>query len=219
LRIAIDDFGTGYSSLSYLKELAIHTLKIDKSFVEAIGEDERTKAIVSAIITMAHSLGLKAVAEGVETETQLGHLWALGCDAWQGFHFHKPMPHDQFTELLRRGAKAQTLSCRLTEDMLLHVSSIDNQHRELCNRIDELSKAIWNGVKPKELSDFVDFLHDYVRLHFNDEQRLMQKVIVHRDPPGVVDFGLLAACRAFLVAPYRAGFSSPIDKDSKMGFG
>ena len=178
LRVAIDDFGTGYSSLSYLKELPIHKLKIDKSFVQGIDTDpppSEIKPSFSAIITMAHSLGLKTVAEGVETRAQLGRLWALGCDEWQGFYFNKPLPKEEFIPLLRKEVKAETVNCRWTEDMSLNVETIDNQHRELCCHINNLNRSIWNGADPCVLREFVNFLHDYVRLHFNDEQRLMEE--------------------------------------------
>ncbi len=96
LSISIDDFGTGYSSLSYLKKFPLDELKIDRSFIMEVDKDADDKAIVTAIIAMSHSLGLKIVAEGVETKPQLEFLNTLGCDQIQGFFFSKPLPKDEF---------------------------------------------------------------------------------------------------------------------------
>lgn len=100
VKLAIDDFGTGYSSLSYLKRLAVDTLKIDRSFVGDLSHDPDDAAIVAAVVTMAHSLGLCTVAEGVEDAETCDRLRALGCDQAQGFHFARPLPADEVTRLL-----------------------------------------------------------------------------------------------------------------------
>jgi len=94
--IAIDDFGTGFSSLSYLAKLPVDTLKIDRSFVIDMTTGADGLALVSTIINLAHSIKLKVVAEGVETEEQSRLLRLLGCDEMQGFLFSKPVPAEIF---------------------------------------------------------------------------------------------------------------------------
>jgi diguanylate cyclase (GGDEF)-like protein len=103
VKIAIDDFGTGYSSLGYLKRLPIDTLKIDRSFVCDVTTDPDNAALVMTIITLAHNLRLKVVAEGVDSEEQLSFLHLLRCDEWQGYLFSKPLAVEAFEELLSQG--------------------------------------------------------------------------------------------------------------------
>jgi diguanylate cyclase (GGDEF)-like protein len=92
IRVAVDDFGTGYSSLAYLRELPIDELKLDRSFVQPMAEDPRAAAIVRSTISLAHSLGMRLVAEGVENEITAGHLALSGCDVSQGFFFSRALP-------------------------------------------------------------------------------------------------------------------------------
>lgn len=101
--LAIDDFGTGYSSLSYLKRFPINTLKIDQSFICDLEDNQDDVAIVTAIVALGHSLGLKVIAEGVETFEQLHALRAMKCDEMQGYLFSRPVPAAEMTRLLNKG--------------------------------------------------------------------------------------------------------------------
>ncbi|MBI4356402.1 MAG: EAL domain-containing protein [Gammaproteobacteria bacterium] len=109
LTISVDDFGTGYSCLSHLKRLPLNIIKIDRSFIQDILSDPNDAIIASTIIQLSHGLGLKVIAEGVETEEQFNFLRDKGCDFAQGFYFSKPLPFGQFAQLLSRGENAITL--------------------------------------------------------------------------------------------------------------
>jgi EAL domain-containing protein (putative c-di-GMP-specific phosphodiesterase class I) len=102
IRFSIDDFGTGYSSLAYLKRLPLYELKIDKSFVHDTPGDANGTAIVQSILSMASHLGLRVVAEGVETKEQAEFLIANGCASMQGFLFARPMPLDKWLALQKQ---------------------------------------------------------------------------------------------------------------------
>jgi sensor c-di-GMP phosphodiesterase-like protein len=105
VQLSIDDFGTGYSSLHYLNQFPIHTLKIDKSFVDNIPADSENVAIATAIIYMGKSLGLKVIAEGVEEMEQCVFLRNLGCDQLQGWLFSPAVDSEKFTKMLEAGKK------------------------------------------------------------------------------------------------------------------
>jgi EAL domain-containing protein (putative c-di-GMP-specific phosphodiesterase class I) len=101
VRVAIDDFGTGYSSLAYLRQLPIDKLKIDRSFLRELEAHPNDATIVQTIAAMARALGLRVAAEGVESETQLARLAALGCDEWQGHHYSASLEAADFERLFR----------------------------------------------------------------------------------------------------------------------
>jgi EAL domain-containing protein (putative c-di-GMP-specific phosphodiesterase class I) len=110
VRLSVDDFGTGHSSLSYLKRLPIDTLKIDKSFLQHIGDqiDGDDGILAQAIISLAHTLKLRVVAEGVETDAQLQFLKAHRCDEGQGYYFSRPIPAEEYAVMLRATSISET---------------------------------------------------------------------------------------------------------------
>ena len=108
-QIAIDDFGTGYSSLAYLKKFHIDYIKLDRSFIRDLATDNSDRTLSHAVIVMAHQLGLKVIAEGVETEEQRAMLVAVGCDYAQGYLYSRPLPGREFEAFMQRPANAQSI--------------------------------------------------------------------------------------------------------------
>ena len=110
VELHIDDFGTGYSSLSYLQRFSYDSLKIDRSFVSTMTEKVDSSAIVEAIIKLGSTLGMKVVAEGVETDAQMKRLKAMNCPEAQGYLFSRPLHHDAVNDFLREGHFANNKS-------------------------------------------------------------------------------------------------------------
>jgi EAL domain-containing protein (putative c-di-GMP-specific phosphodiesterase class I) len=98
--VALDDFGTGYSSLSYLVKMQVDTIKIDRSFVVKLPGDQKSRAMMEYIIGLMHDLGYKVVVEGVEEKDQADYLKSIGCDAIQGYYYHRPMSIEKIRKLL-----------------------------------------------------------------------------------------------------------------------
>ena len=103
--VSVDDFGTGYSSMSYLQRFPIDKLKIDRAFINEVTSSNDDASIVSAIVSLGHTLKLKVIAEGVETPEQLEFLQMLGCDQYQGYHYSAAMPAAEFADLIRMGGR------------------------------------------------------------------------------------------------------------------
>ena len=101
VHVSVDDFGTGYSSLSYLKRFPIDRLKMDQTFVRDLVSDADDRAIATAIVTLGHSLGMRVIAEGVETDAQMNILRDMGCDEVQGYYLGRPIAADEMTRALR----------------------------------------------------------------------------------------------------------------------
>jgi diguanylate cyclase (GGDEF)-like protein len=120
--VSVDDFGTGYSSMSYLRRFPIDKLKIDRCFIEQVTRRPEDASIVRAIISLAHSLHLKVIAEGVETPEQLQLLSDLGCDQYQGFYFSAALPPAQFVELVKREEKPRSDEADRTHSKLAMLS-------------------------------------------------------------------------------------------------
>jgi EAL domain-containing protein (putative c-di-GMP-specific phosphodiesterase class I) len=104
LTLVMDDFGTGYSSITYLKNFPVDVLKMDRSMVEGMDRDPQNRALVSATIDLAHTLGLEVVAEGVQTAAELDKLRSMGCDIAQGYYWQRPCSAEKTTELLAVGS-------------------------------------------------------------------------------------------------------------------
>ena len=131
IHFSVDDFGTAYSSLSHLHELPLSTLKIDRSFVRGLGDDNGSLDIVRAILELARSLRLKVIAEGVETEEQLSSLRQLGCDYMQGFLFSKPVDAEAAKEFYRQSCNGDAISLAFAGPRSIHVAGMGRRAASL----------------------------------------------------------------------------------------
>jgi EAL domain-containing protein (putative c-di-GMP-specific phosphodiesterase class I) len=127
--VSADDIGTRYSSMSYLRRFPIDKLKIDRVFISEIASRPEDASIVRAIVSLAHSLRLKVVAEGVETQAQLEFLKAIGCDEYQGYLFSRPLPANEFEQLVR---EKTSNSQPLTQEEAMRTHSKLAAYRRKC---------------------------------------------------------------------------------------
>jgi diguanylate cyclase len=119
VKLSIDDFGTGYSSLAKLRQMRAHELKIDREFVADVATDDDARAVVHAIVRLAHALGLRVVAEGVETAEQRDTLRELGCDELQGYYFARPVPAQALPASARATAEQATPRIEFSDSVIL----------------------------------------------------------------------------------------------------
>ncbi|HEX2527700.1 MAG TPA: EAL domain-containing protein, partial [Geminicoccus sp.] len=123
IKIAVDDFGTGYSSLSYLKRFPLNRVKIDRSFISELDSAGEDRAIVGAIVSLAHALGMEAIAEGVETLAQQRWLATIGCDQAQGNRYGRPLPHNEIVTRWSSGDRQPAQGDRQTANVLAEAPS------------------------------------------------------------------------------------------------
>jgi hemerythrin-like metal-binding protein len=178
-KFALDDFGTGYASLSYLRDLPIDTLKIDKSFIDNIANDEKHLAIVDATLYLSKKLKIKSVAEGVEDIEQAELLYQMNCDEIQGYYFSKPLPIEKFILFVLSVNKSEKENqfIHWSDKYATHLITIDSQHMILVNLLNKLYVVL----KDKELrentalNDYIDIIDEYIHMHFKIEYKYMNK--------------------------------------------
>jgi EAL domain-containing protein (putative c-di-GMP-specific phosphodiesterase class I)/ActR/RegA family two-component response regulator len=150
VKLSLDDFGTGYSSLAYLKRFPIDAVKIDQTFVRDIVTDPDAAGIVSAVIGLAQRMHLRTIAEGVETEAQLGYLRKLGCEVMQGYYFSRPVPEAEFNAMLRAGKCLPALVAAQADRTLLLVDDEANILAALCRMLRNEGYRVLTAASARE---------------------------------------------------------------------
>ncbi len=182
LRVAVDDFGTGYSSLSQLLRIPVRTLKIDREFISGIDSSHDSKAIVSAVSSMARAMKLEVVAEGVENECQLAYLRDIGCDCVQGFLLHRPMPAEDFLQLLDKQATNPPSEMQGRLYTILYVSLATHPMNQ-----DELSQLLKHSRTYNRewgITGFLLYLNGSFMQMLEGQQPQIQSLVerIERDP-------------------------------------
>ncbi len=214
--LALDDFGTGYSSLSYLRQLPFDYLKIDQSFVQ----DENSRSIVVAIISLADKLGMATIAEGVETPEQASFLERHGCTAIQGYYFSRPLSESTFLEFVaqqpnrkitnrpRMAGHEPLLSWSFTFET--GISLIDRQHRNLVDIINWLHDNIRDvATVKKTLAE----LSAYARYHFQQEAELMARFRIEDAAEHLAEHSVFIAKTAALFTRFEANSSATLAEE------
>ncbi len=181
--IILDDFGTGFSSLKYLREFPIDQLKLDKSFADYLPQDKKTAVIVKHVVNLCKELGIKVIAEGIETEEQLKFCKDCEVDEVQGFYFSKPLPKDEFIKYVKRMSVEAKEELEIynfikwEEALSVKDDMIDIQHMILLNIINRF----YNALMTKKLNHnmayklFTESL-DYFKMHFNYEENFLKNI-------------------------------------------
>lgn len=199
-KVAIDDFGTGYSSLSYLREFPIDRLKIDRSFVRGLGENQDDALICTAIISLSHALGLQVIAEGVETRAQARFLRESGCEQLQGYLISKPVPFEAFKalalnwETIDVGFDDQGLGIgeedydrplkrvHWKRSFSVDITSLDKEHADIIKHINRIADLLHAGASMPMVTGHVETIVAETRRHFRHEEAVMANIgFPHRD--------------------------------------
>lgn len=177
--LSIDDFGVGCGALTYLKDFPIDTLKIDKSFVDEMLNNKKVAGIVESLICLCNKIGLTSIAEGVEEVEQVEFLKNLKCDEIQGYYFSKPMPLKKFIAFVNSFNETEKKSAFIHWSKHYSTGSyaFDSHHMIIVNLLNKLFEILKNTEKRKnfEINYFIDILDDYLKMHFDLENRFMRK--------------------------------------------